>query len=171
MCRTAKVPFVMPPSLSSADSRGSSKRVLTGGTSPLARAWKYLWRVGKRCGILINAHPTRPFPAHCRIYTYAADHCSRSAGCVRIAALVNSFRISGSSAGILICSAQYRGPSLLCSIAVATGSVNLFSHVTSRFIMWHALGGHGSGSMETNDLWLNQTLGTFLLSVLGFQRW
>ena len=39
--------------------------------------------------------------------TYAADHCSKSAGCVRMADLVNSLRMSGSWGGMLICCAQY----------------------------------------------------------------
>lgn len=37
---------------------------------------------------------------------YPADHCSTSAGWVRIAALVNCFRMSGSSGGMWICCAQ-----------------------------------------------------------------
>lgn len=37
---------------------------------------------------------------------YPADHCRTSAGCVRMAALVNCFRMSGSSGGMRICWAQ-----------------------------------------------------------------
>ena len=42
LCNTASAPFVIPPSLSSVEGRGCSSRSFTGGTSPLARAWKYL---------------------------------------------------------------------------------------------------------------------------------
>lgn len=49
-------------------------------------------------------------------WTHEADHCSKSSGWVRMAAFVKSFRISGSSPGILICSGQYRAPSALGSI-------------------------------------------------------
>ena len=48
--------------------------------------------------------------------THAADHFNRSGGCVRMAAFVKSFKISGSSPGIFICSGQYRIPSALGSI-------------------------------------------------------
>lgn len=40
------------------------------------------------------------------IESYAADHSSRSSGCVRTAALVKFFRMSGSSWGMSICWAQ-----------------------------------------------------------------
>lgn len=39
--------------------------------------------------------------------THAADHCSTSWGWVLMAALVNCFKMSGSSGGMLICWAQY----------------------------------------------------------------
>ena len=39
--------------------------------------------------------------------THAADQESKSMGCVRIAAFVYCFKISGNSGGILICSAVY----------------------------------------------------------------
>ena len=42
-----------------------------------------------------------------KLITYAADQASKSIGCVRIAALVNCFNISGNSGGMFICSAQY----------------------------------------------------------------
>lgn len=45
-----------------------------------------------------------------KMATYAADHWRTSTGWVLMAAFVNSLRMSGSVAGILICSAQYRGP-------------------------------------------------------------
>lgn len=38
--------------------------------------------------------------------TYAADHSSKSFGCVRMAALVKFLRMSGSWGGMLICWAQ-----------------------------------------------------------------
>jgi len=50
----------------------------------------------KRAPVLNDAH---------HLNTYAADHCRMSVGCVRMAALVNSLSMSGSSGGMRICSA------------------------------------------------------------------
>ena len=60
LCKTASAPFVIPPSLSSVEGRGSSSRSFTGGTSPLARAWKYLRKaqVALQDGALLQLMPT-----------------------------------------------------------------------------------------------------------------
>ena len=70
----------------------------------------------------------------------AADHERRSPGWVRIAALVNCFRISGSAGGILICSAQYigslagRGIMLLQDLVVYLGFLLLSYFVCTRVL-------------------------------------
>lgn len=62
LCNTASAPFVIPPSLSSVEGRGCSNRSFTGGTSPLARAWKYLRKgtlfIAGQGVTLTNAHPS-----------------------------------------------------------------------------------------------------------------
>ena len=70
----------------------------TGATSPADNALKYLKEF----------HST--LIIHDRVWiTHAADHSSRSGGCVSIAAFVKSFKMLGSNGGILICSTQYNG--------------------------------------------------------------
>jgi hypothetical protein len=49
--------------------------------------------------------------------THSADHANGSSGEARIAALVNSLRIVGSSGGIRICSALYMGSVLAWAMA------------------------------------------------------
>lgn len=51
-------------------------------------------------------HRSRSEDSPARPGAYPAAHCSTSVGWVRIAALVNCFRMSGSSGGMWICCAQ-----------------------------------------------------------------
>ena len=60
--------------------------------------------------VLRTSHIIKFFKNETEFYqyenTYAADQASTSLGCVRMAAFVNCFRISGSSGGMCICSEQ-----------------------------------------------------------------
>jgi len=53
-----------------------------------------------------NHMHVQPCTKQPQIPPYAADHSSRSVGCVRMAALEKFFRMSGSWVGMLICWAQ-----------------------------------------------------------------
>lgn len=83
---------------------------------PLLHRRYFIARQSMKITAAMTLLVTNSINAHHTPFTYAADHCSRSGGWVRMAAFVNSLSMSGSSGGMRICSALYMGPAELGSM-------------------------------------------------------